>query len=221
MAFALHLFISIAIGKDKHFWKTFKPFFSEQSNSKEELLLAEDDIIISDDKEISNCFKSYFINITDTLCLNESKTIDGYIPSHDAGLNAVNKFKNHPSTTKIKKTIKSGETFVFQPVSSVEVRNEIDLLNSLKKTSGELSTDVVKSIADNCLEYITYYINQMFAISTFPNKLILADESPIFKGGDSTLKKKFRPISVLSAISKIFERLISKQICLFAYSPWG
>ena len=177
------------VGKDKNFWKTFKPFFLEQSNSKEKLPLVEDDSIISDDKEISNCFNSYFITITDTLCLNESETIGGYISSHDAILNAVNKYKNHSSTTKIKKTIKSGETFVFQPVSSVEVRNEIDQVNSSKKTSGELSTDVVKAIADNYLEYMTYYINQMFANSTFPNKLKLADVSPIFKGGDSPSKR--------------------------------
>ena len=40
--------------------------------------------------------------------------------------------------------------------------------------------------------------------------------SPIFKGGDSTLKKNFRPISVLS-VSKMFQRLMSKKIFLFAY----
>ena len=87
----------------------------------------------------------------------------------------MNKYKYHHSTTKIRKTIKSGETFVFQPVSLVEVRNDIDQLNNSKKTSGELLTDVVKSIADNYLEYMTYYINQMFANSTFPNKLKPAD----------------------------------------------
>ena len=129
----------------------------------------------------------------------------------------MNKYKNHPGISKIKMSIKSGETFFLQPVSSLEARNEIDPLNRLKKTNGELSTDVVKSTADNCHEYITYYINLMFAKSTFPNEIKLADVSPIFKGGDSTLKEKFRPISVLSAISKIFERLIPKQICLFAY----
>ena len=59
------------VGKDKHFWKTFESFFSEQSESKEKLLLVKDNIIISDDKEISNCFNSYFINSTDTLCGNE------------------------------------------------------------------------------------------------------------------------------------------------------
>ena len=58
---------------------------------------------------------------------------------------------------------------------------------------------------------------QMFANSTFPNKLKLNDVSPIFKGGDSTLKKNFSPISALPAISKIPQGLISKQISLFAY----
>ena len=78
------------------------------------------------------------------------------------------------------KTIKSREAFVFKPISSLEVGNEIDQLHSSKKTSGELSTDVVKFIADNCIEYMTYFKNQMFANSTFPNKRKLADVSPIF-----------------------------------------
>ena len=64
--------------------------------------------------------------------------------------------------------MKLNKTFSFQPVSSLEVRNEIDQLNRSKKTNGELSTDIVKSIADNCLEYITYYANHMFASSIFP-----------------------------------------------------
>ena len=211
--------LDLVLGKDKIFWKTLKSFFSEQSSPNEKVFLVEDNIIISDDKEISNCFNSYFINITDTLCLNEPETIDGYIPSNDAILNAVNKYKSHPSITKIKNRIKARETFFSQPVNSLEVRNEIDRLNRSKKTSEELSTDIVKSIADNCLEYITYYVNHMFASSTFPDKLKMADVSPIFKSGDSTRKKNFRPISVISAMSKIFERLIFKQICPFAYRP--
>ena len=91
-------------------------------------------------------------------------------------------------------SITSKETFVFQSVSSLEVRNYIDKLIRSKWTSGELSTDIVRSIAHDCLEYITY-INQIFENSTFPDNLKLADVSSIFKGGDFTFKKNFRPIS--------------------------
>ena len=41
--------------------------------------------------------------------------------------------------------------------------------------------------------------------------LKLADISPIFKANDSTLKKNYRPVSVLNIISKLFEKLINKQ----------
>ena len=42
----------------------------------------------------------------------------------------------------------------------------------------------------------------------FPDKLKKADVSPIFKNYDGTNKKNYRPISVLSALSKVFERQI-------------
>ena len=80
-----------------------------------------------------------------------SRTIDGCISLNHAVLNAVNKYKNHPSIFRIKKSITCRETFIFQPVSSLDFRNEIHQRNRSKETSGKLSTDIVKSIADNCL----------------------------------------------------------------------
>ena len=62
------------------------------------------------------------------------------------------------------------------------------------------------------LEHITYFINKMFSSNEFPGKLKLADVSPIFKYGESTQKANFRPIGVLSALSKVFEHIMSKQI---------
>ena len=52
---------------------------------------------------------------------------------------------------------------------------------------------------------------------TFPESLKKADLLPIFKTGETTVKKNFRPISVLLAMSKVFERLISKQITAIIY----
>ena len=101
------------VGKDKVFWKTFKPIFSEQSNTNEKIVLLEDNTVISADKEFSNCFNSYFVNITDTLCLNEPGSIDGLIPLNDPVLNAVRKYESHPSIARIKINIRTEEYLNF------------------------------------------------------------------------------------------------------------
>jgi len=46
----------------------------------------------------------------------------------------------------------------------------------------------------------------------YPHKMKLADVSPIFKKDDKHLKGNYRPVSVLSSMSKIFERLMLTQI---------
>lgn len=71
--------------------------------------------------EISNCFNWYFVNIIDTLCLNEPDTVDRFIPLNDPILNALKIYSNYPSITRMKNNIKAGETFEFQPVSLLEI----------------------------------------------------------------------------------------------------
>ena len=48
--------------------------------------------------------------------------------------------------------------------------------------------------------------------SVFPLKLKPAEVTPVFKNGSNTEKENYRPVSVLSNISKIYERLIFQQI---------
>ena len=49
----------------------------------------------------------------------------------------------------------------------------------------------------------------------FPKELKLADVSPIFKKLETILVKNYRPVSILHVISKIFERIMQKQIVCF------
>ena len=44
----------------------------------------------------------------------------------------------------------------------------------------------------------------------FPNKLKLADITPVYKKKDSTLIENYRPVSVLHSVSKRFDRIIQK-----------
>ena len=49
----------------------------------------------------------------------------------------------------------------------------------------------------------------------FPDDLKLAGVSPIFKKEDSFKKENYQPISLLPHMSKVFERILCKQIDTF------
>ena len=62
-----------------------------------------------------------------------------------------------------------------------------------------------------CYEEITRLVHKSVELNTFLGKLKRSDVTPVYKAVDSTSKKNFRPISVLSTLSKIFERLMYSQ----------
>ena len=57
---------------------------------------------------------------------------------------------------------------------------------------------------------IAAVINKSLTSGKFPNKLKIAKMFPIFKNGSKTDSLNYRPISILSIISKIFEKHVNK-----------
>ena len=68
-------------------------------------------------------------------------------------------------------------------------------------------------ICDISSSYITtIYIN---SITCYPSPLEWTDITPVHKKDDRSLKSNYRPISILTSVSKIFERIIHDQILIF------
>ena len=59
----------------------------------------------------------------------------------------------------------------------------------------------MKTIFNNCL-----------IKAEFPNELRLVDVPPIFKMQELSRAMNYRPVSVLPSVSKIFERILHKQV---------
>ena len=59
---------------------------------------------------------------------------------------------------------------------------------------------------------LTITVNQSLTTGIFPQKIKIAKVSPLYKNSDATIFKNYRPISLLTVISKIFEKVIFQQI---------
>lgn len=62
---------------------------------------------------------------------------------------------------------------------------------------------------------LTRLINSSFETGVFPHQLKIAKVVPIHKGGSKTDVSNYRPISLLSSFSKIFEKIMHKRVSNF------
>ena len=124
--------------------------------------------------------------------------------------NIVTRFQLHPSIKAIKqKDFK--EVFDFTLLTTKEVLSELNKLDPTKSTTG-ISISLLKDNSEICAPILTNIFNSCIKNGVFPDQLKLADISPIFKSVDSMAKKNYRPVSILNSVSKLFEKLIQKQL---------
>ena len=134
------------------------------------------------------------------------------LDTDDPVRNCIQVYSNHPSILRIKGMVNVREKFVFSHVDPSTVFSEILKMNATKKTSGAVPTDKLKLALDICYKEIAYHIINAIDMNVFPDILKLVEVPPIFKNDESTTDVNYRPISVLSSFSKIYKRLLEKQI---------
>jgi len=78
--------------------------------------------------------------------------------------------------------------------------------------SDGLSTKLLKNISNEICGPLAHIFNLSVQQGIFPNKLKRSRTVPIFKSGDPTTCDNYRPISLLSTLSKILEKIISVQL---------
>ena len=195
---------------NKKFWKTVKPLFSDKLQSKNKIVLIEDETIISNDNEVAETMNEFFVSVTDSLGIKENS---GYENATDK---AVHKFSNHPSILKIKNHYQNAGSFHFQKVTPDAVDKEVRNLNPKKATTHKnIPPKILKSNSDICVEPLTQIFNDCIENSSFPDELKCADVTSLPKNGPSNSRTNFRPISVLPTVSKLFDRIMDKQIVAY------
>ena len=194
-----------------------KPLFSGKAKITSSVTLLENDEIVSDDKAVAEIFNDYFANITSSLGIEEtgSNVVSADVIDDPVEL-AIIKYSLHPSIKRITESFHRSKTFEFRPCSPEEIMTQIERLDPKKASPIEsIPARVLKENSDLLLPHLASAYNSSISESDFPNELKAGDISSLFKKDDAFSKNNFRPITVLSSVSKIFERLMYEHLMPF------
>jgi len=91
-----------------------------------------------------------------------------------------------------------------------------DIIKSLKSKGSldidGISTNLLKAIKIEISTPLAHIFKLSLETGIFPSKLKISRTVPIFKAGDPKLCDNYRPIALLSAMSKILEKVVSIQL---------
>ena len=92
------------------------------------------------------------------------------------------------------------------------LKENLNLNINKSSTSGPIPATILKKSLDIYLPYLTKSINYTIKEGKFPAELKHSEVMPLFKKKDPLKKETYRPVSLLPHSSKVFERIIYKQI---------
>ena len=76
----------------------------------------------------------------------------------------------------------------------------------------KISNKILKLSAPYIHESLSAIFNLSLETKIFPNDWKIARVTPIFKAGDRCDVNNYRPISVISAVARIFEKIVYDQL---------
>ena len=177
----------------KQLWNVLKELNPGKKDNRSKISgLKVNDNVDTDKEHIANELNGFFVSIGASI--NSKQTVNSsnmkdYIPD----LPACN--------------------FEFTEVNEEYVLKELKKLQTGKATGFDMvSAQLLKAAAPVICKHLTYLFNLSLISSELPSDWKQAKVSPIHKGGDRTDKNNYRPISVISVVMKILERIVHDQL---------
>ena len=200
--------------KDGGFWPTVKPFIASKSKTGDNAIqLLENNKLVTEPQKTSEIFNHFYVNIANEIGSPvDERTFD----KTDLELInfSIDKYRNHPSISRIRESQRTTtQIFNFLNVNKAAVQKLIQNLNPKKSTGfDQIPPKLVKASGESIASPLCNIINSNLETSIFPNALKCAEVIPIYKKADNLQKKNYRPVSLLSSVSKIFEHVINNQL---------
>jgi len=215
--------------ESKPIFKLLKPYMANKGAlSSDDIILFENGEFINEDSKLADIFIDFYTNIVKHTTGNPPKDISSSLSagtSTDSVIShIIESYKNHPSISKIRE-MSVNKPFSFRKINIEEAKNVIRGLDPKKAIGFDtISAQILKDMEDVLAEPVLNIFNMMIDEDIFPSQAKIGSILPFFKDkGERSDKTNYRPLSVLSAFSKIFERLIHNQLASYTndiFSPY-
>ena len=171
----------------RNFWKISNRILDDKSDRKIPPLL-ENNNLVPDDTQKADIFNNHFASIA---------SLD-----HDMPLPRLPDFQFDTNAR-----IDNIET------TELEVKRLLTQLNAHKATGPDgIGNWVLKHCSNTLCKPLTVLFNKCLADGVFPRTWKLANVSPVYKKGSKSDKVNYRPISLLSNMSKVLEKIVFKRL---------
>ena len=183
------------------FWKKFKPLLPSKCAHQQNIQLLEKGRLITDNIEVANIFNKYFTD-----------SVAAHIPNlHE------NAFANHLSVNEISRRC-SHLQFSFRHNEVGYVKKLLDSLNPKKATGPDKISPRILAVSSEALAVpLTNLMNHCITVNAWPSLCgKRSNVTPLYKKASTMDKTNYRPVSVLTGLSKIFERVQYDQMFNFA-----
>ena len=101
------------------------------------------------------------------------------------------------------------------PVTNHEIVKCISVFKTSSSGYDDISPTALKHVAAIISVPLTHIVNLTLKSGIFPNALKIAKVVPILKSGKRSDINNYRPISILPAFSKVFEKVITSRLVTF------
>ena len=180
--------------KSKTTWNIINELLGKEHSTKDIQKLAVEGSQLTNQRDIADAFNNYFSCIINKI---NSNNLDNM------------RYRNCSSTYSYLEQ-NNGNHYSSMVLKSFSTKEIISIIKSLKtkNSSGydEINTKLLKICARYICSPLTYICNKSISAGIFPESLKYSIIKPLYMKGDKTNPSNYRPISLLTSFSKVFEK---------------
>jgi len=205
---------------NKKFWNFVKPFLTNKGIiSSDFISIKKGDEFIDNEEELVEMFNSHYVNIVENITgisptinpLYDYQENDRYMVR-----NIIKQYEKHPSIIEIRKNVNITEKFEIKEATVSEINTLLKSLNGKKATGPDKIPPKIAKLSANIVDsHLCNAINKELRKFCYADAAKIASVRPKYQKKCRNTIENYRPVSILNAFSKIYERYIHDSLTPF------